>query len=105
MLTSHAFTSARIAVLELLAAQAAISLEKTRLYSDLAEREAKVRRLGVAFTSSSSIAFQARTTILDTGGDAIRADLVIGADGFRSGVREQFTPEVQPIYAGYVVWR
>lgn len=44
-LTSHAFTAARIAVLELLAAQAAISLENTRLYSDLQEREVKVRRL------------------------------------------------------------
>ena len=44
-LTSHAFTPARIAVLELLAAQAAISLENTRLYSDLQEREAKIRRL------------------------------------------------------------
>jgi len=44
-LTSHAFTQDRIAVLELLAAQAAISLENTRLYGDLREREAKVRRL------------------------------------------------------------
>jgi PAS domain S-box-containing protein len=44
-LVSHAFTPGRIAVLELLAAQAAISLENTRLYSDLREREAKVRHL------------------------------------------------------------
>jgi PAS domain S-box-containing protein len=44
-LTSHAFTAARIAVLELMAAQAAISLENTRLYGDLQERETKVRRL------------------------------------------------------------
>jgi PAS domain S-box-containing protein len=44
-LTAHAFTRDRIAILELLAAQAAISLENTRLYSDLREREAKVRRL------------------------------------------------------------
>jgi PAS domain S-box-containing protein len=44
-LTSHAFAPDRIAILELLAAQAAISLENTRLYSDLQEREAKVRRL------------------------------------------------------------
>jgi signal transduction histidine kinase/GAF domain-containing protein len=36
-LTSHAFAPARIAVLELLAAQAAISLENTRLYGDLAQ--------------------------------------------------------------------
>jgi PAS domain S-box-containing protein len=44
-LISHAFTPARIAVLELLAAQAAISLENTRLYGDLQERESKVRHL------------------------------------------------------------
>jgi len=44
-LTSHAFAPDRIAILELLAAQAAISLENTRLYSDLQGREAKVRRL------------------------------------------------------------
>ncbi len=44
-LTSHAFTADRIAVLELIAAQAAISLENSRLYGDLREREAKIRRL------------------------------------------------------------
>jgi PAS domain S-box-containing protein len=41
----RAFTPDRIAVLEVLAAQAAISLENARLYSDLKEREAKIRRL------------------------------------------------------------
>ena len=44
-LTPHVFTPARIAVLRLLASQAAISLENTRLYRDLEEREAKIRRL------------------------------------------------------------
>jgi PAS domain S-box-containing protein len=44
-LASHAFAHDRIAVVELLAAQAAISLENTRLYGELQEREAKVRRL------------------------------------------------------------
>ena len=44
-LTPHVFTPKRIAVLKLLASQAAISLENTRLYRDLAEREAKIRRL------------------------------------------------------------
>jgi PAS domain S-box-containing protein len=44
-LGSHAFSPDRISILELLAAQAAISLENTRLYSDLQEREAKFRRL------------------------------------------------------------
>ncbi len=44
-LTPHVFTPARLAVLELLASQAAISLENARLYRDLEEREAKIRRL------------------------------------------------------------
>jgi PAS domain S-box-containing protein len=44
-LASHVFTPARISVLELLASQAAISLENARLYNDLQEREARIRRL------------------------------------------------------------
>src|SRR5260370_4878646 len=44
-LVPRAFVPARIAVLKLLASQAAISLENTRLYRDLAEREARIRRL------------------------------------------------------------
>ncbi|MDB5637993.1 MAG: histidine kinase, partial [Bradyrhizobium sp.] len=44
-LASHAFTPARISVLEVLASQAAISLENARLYNDLREREARIRRL------------------------------------------------------------
>ena len=44
-LTPHVFTPARMAVLKLLASEAAISLENTRLYGDLQEREARVRRL------------------------------------------------------------
>ncbi|SOE83666.1 PAS domain S-box-containing protein [Burkholderia sp. YR290] len=44
-LTSHVFTIRRVAALKLLAAQAAISLENSRLYRDVAEREAKIRRL------------------------------------------------------------
>jgi PAS domain S-box-containing protein len=39
------FTPARIAVLKLLASQAAISLENSRLYRDLKDREAKIRHL------------------------------------------------------------
>ena len=44
-LTPRVFAPARIAVLKLLASQAAISLENAHLYRDLAEREAKIRRL------------------------------------------------------------
>ena len=38
-------------------------------------------------------------------GKTERADLLIGGDGVRSGVRAQVAPEVQPIYAGYYIWR
>jgi PAS domain S-box-containing protein len=44
-LAPRAFAPARVAVLKLLASQAAISLENTRLYRDLEQREAKIRRL------------------------------------------------------------
>ena len=44
-LTRHAFTPARMAILELLASGAAISLENARLYQELAERESRIRRL------------------------------------------------------------
>lgn len=44
-LASHVFTPSRISVLEMLASQAAISLENARLYSDLQERDATIRRL------------------------------------------------------------
>ena len=43
--TPGVFAPARIAVLKLLASQAAILLENARLYRDLAEREATIRRL------------------------------------------------------------
>jgi PAS domain S-box-containing protein len=44
-LASHVFTPDRIAVLKLLASEAAVSLENSRLYRDLEEREANFRRL------------------------------------------------------------
>jgi PAS domain S-box-containing protein len=42
---AYAFTAERVAVLEVLAAQAAIAVENARLYGDLQERGAKIRRL------------------------------------------------------------
>jgi 2-polyprenyl-6-methoxyphenol hydroxylase-like FAD-dependent oxidoreductase len=38
-------------------------------------------------------------------GKTVEADLVIGADGFRSTVRSVVAPHVNPRYAGYVAWR
>jgi len=33
------------------------------------------------------------------------ADILVGGDGVRSTVRGQLAPELQPIYAGYYIWR
>jgi GAF domain-containing protein len=44
-LAAGVFTPARMAVLNVLAAQAAMSLEKSRLFQELQQREAKIRRL------------------------------------------------------------
>ena len=38
-------------------------------------------------------------------GGTAAADVLIGADGLRSTVRQQCLPEIVPLYAGYVAWR
>src|SRR5262249_690654 len=82
-LTPNAFTPARIALLEVLASGAAISLENARLYRDLQEREARVRRLIDANIIGISI-WHADGRILDANDEFLRivgydrADLVSG---------------------------
>jgi PAS domain S-box-containing protein len=82
-LASHVFTPARISVLELLASQAAISLENARLYNDLGEREARIRRLvdsnivGIVFWDVQGRIIDANQAFLDIVGYA-QEDLVSG---------------------------
>jgi len=82
-LTSHVFTPARISVLELLASQAAISLENARLYNDLQEREARIRRLvdaniiGIMIWAVEGRIIEANEAFLDMLGYS-REDLISG---------------------------
>jgi 2-polyprenyl-6-methoxyphenol hydroxylase-like FAD-dependent oxidoreductase len=38
-------------------------------------------------------------------GENVTADLLVGADGIRSTVRQQALPQAVPLYAGYSAWR
>jgi PAS domain S-box-containing protein len=82
-LATRVFAPARLAVLKLLASQAAIALENARLYRDLAEREAKIRRLVdaniigiIVWTADGQIVEANEAFLRMVGYD--RADLVAG---------------------------
>ncbi|MGF6604037.1 PAS domain S-box-containing protein [Paraburkholderia sp. GAS448] len=77
------FTPGRISVLKVIASQAAISLENSRLYRDLQKREAQIRRLvdaniiGILFWDEDGQIFEANDAFLRMVGYE-REDLVSG---------------------------
>ncbi|MFS8973419.1 FAD binding domain-containing protein [Cupriavidus necator] len=74
-----------------------------KMYDVLRKAFSGTYRVGALVTSVDSHADHAVITLQD--GSQHRADMVIAADGFRSGVREQLLPSIGLQYAGYVAWR
>jgi len=97
-LATHAFTPDRIAVLELLASQAAISLENTLLYGDLQEREARIRRLvdsniiGILFWDAHGNISYANDAFVDMTGYT-RQELVSGAVSWKDMTPAEYHAE------------
>ncbi|HUN96616.1 MAG TPA: AAA family ATPase [Bradyrhizobium sp.] len=82
-LAPNVFTPDRVTLLEVLASQAAISLENSRLYHDLADREGRIRRLvdaniiGIFIADRESRILEANDAFLRIVGYE-REDLVLG---------------------------
>ena len=75
-----------------------------RIYRSLRDRVPNENyRLGMSLTRVEQDTDGITAIFAD--GSRERGDLLIGADGGRSTVREQFLPDEQPAYAGYVAWR
>ena len=75
-----------------------------RLYRSLRDPlPAESYRLGMALREIEQDAGSVTAVFAD--GARVSGDLLVGADGVRSTVREQFLPDIEPNYAGYVAWR
>jgi len=75
-----------------------------RIYRSLKEAlPVQSYRLGMALAHVAQDADGVTAIFAD--GTQVTGDLLIGADGIRSTVRDQLLPDVQPAYAGYVAWR
>ena len=75
-----------------------------RLYRSLRDPlPADSYRLGKALRHIEQDAHSVTAVFAD--GSRVSGDMLVGADGLRSTVREQFLPEIEPNYAGYVAWR
>jgi 2-polyprenyl-6-methoxyphenol hydroxylase-like FAD-dependent oxidoreductase len=59
---------------------------------------------GSVQTGARCVGFEGTSAVLD-GGERVQGDLVVGADGIRSAIREGLHGAAAPRYAGYTCWR
>jgi PAS domain S-box-containing protein len=103
-LTRHAFTPARMAILKLMASQAAISIENASLYRSLAQREAKIRRLvdaniiGIMFWNLDGRILEANEAFLRMVGYD-RKDVVSGRLSWRELTPQELTARQDELLA------
>ena len=72
-----------------------------RLLRDAFPRERYHRGRGV----TSFVQSQTSVVAHLSDGGAVESELLVGADGLRSTIRQQCLPELAPRYVGYVAWR
>lgn len=88
-----------------------------RIPAILGIKRAEMHRVLAAGLARLGVRVRLGTTVADvdlqpdhvaatlTDGTTVRCDLLVGADGIRSSVRERFRPDVRPEYSGFGVWR
>lgn len=83
-----------------------LGIKRAEMHRVLSQRLAQAGievQLGTTAVSLAHAGDSAQATLSD--GTTGVFDLVIGADGIRSGVRALLWPQVQPVYSGFGVWR
>lgn len=76
----------------------------SRLYRPLKDHlPADCYHRGMRLERAESVGDRAVATFAD--GTMREADLLVGADGFRSSVRRSVLPDLLPTYSGYIAWR
>lgn len=62
------------------------------------------RRSGVELRAAATVTGSSGTTVTLANGESLSADVIVGADGLKSAIRDRFEP-VKAHFTGHVAWR